>query len=107
MSQYPNTQSSCEERKRLNQKLSTLLDSKSAIREQIVGDVILNPAERRASLVHTNEMINDVIALMGEHYQHCSCEALCVQAPPATGTDGRRQKPRQSRLAAFSNMVRG
>lgn len=84
-----------------------LLNSKSVIREQIASDVILNPAKRRASLVRTNEMIDDVIALMGEHYKHCSCEALCVQAPPATGTQGRKQKPRRTRLAAFSNMVRG
>ncbi len=107
MLEKPNTQSSCDERKRLNQELSMLLDSKAAIREQIASGMIANPAERRASLVRTNEMIDDVIALMSEHYQHCSCEALCVQAPPATGTEGRRQKPRQSRLAAFSNMVRG
>ena len=84
-----------------------LLNSKSAIREQIAGNIILNPAERRASLVRTNEMIDDVIALMGEHYRYCSCEALCVQASPETGTQGRRQKPRRIRLEAFSNMVRG
>ena len=102
MSELPNTQSSCEERTRLNRELSMLLDSKAALREQVAGCIIPNPVERRASLVRTDGMIDDVISLMAEHYKHCSCEALCVQALPLTETRGRRPKQMRSKLAAFS-----
>ena len=107
MPEMLNVQSTCEERKRLNQELSMLLDSKATIREQIAGDIIRNPSERRASLLRTNEMIDDVIALMTEHHKHCSCEGLCVQAPRPTRTQGRRPTPNSRTVAAFSNMVRG
>ena len=108
MSENSNTQSSCEERKRLNQELSMLLDSKSAIREQVAGGIILKPAERRASLMQTNEMIDDVIALMSEHQnKHCSCEYLCIQPLRGVGTQDRRQKAMRRTPPTISSMVRG
>ena len=63
----------CEERKRLDHELSRLLATKATVREQIANQSIA-PAQRRATLLRTNEMIDDVIALLGDHHKHCSCE---------------------------------
>ena len=81
---------SCEERQHLDQQLSMLLESKAAMREQIVLSIIVKPAVRRTSLVRTNEMIDDVIARMIEHHKRCSYVSLCVQALPSTGNQGWR-----------------
>ena len=74
MSEEPTTPSFCGERERLDQELRTLLMSKSAIREQITGEIFANPAERRAKLVQLNEMIDNAIVVMNVHHKHCSCE---------------------------------
>ena len=74
MSEEPTLPSFCGERERLDQKLRMLLMSKSAIREQITGEIFANPAERRAKLVQLNEMIDNAIILVNEHDKHCSCE---------------------------------
>ncbi len=71
-----------------------LLSSKSALREQIAGEVFTKPAERRANLVQMNEMIDAVIALMNEHYKHCSCKRTGSRAKtsvPGAGAARRRQ----------------
>ena len=98
----------CEERKCLDQDLSKLLRSKSAIREQVSGEIIAIPAKRRATLVPTDEMIDDVIALMNKHYKHCSCERKNPppsECPLSPVPGARRDQSRKS-LTGFQ-IVRG
>ena len=86
-----------------------LLNSKTAIREQIGGEAFARPAERRAKLVQMTEMIDDVIALMNEHHKHCSCESTSFAAQASSlslgGSRRRRQPPKP--LVGVSGVVRG
>ena len=91
MSDEPVASTFCEERKRLDHELSMLLNSKCATREQITNEVIPNPSKRRATLVRTNEMIDDVIALMNDHHKHCSCERRGSVAELSSSAPGHRQ----------------
>ncbi len=85
-----------------------LLKSKSVLREQVAGEVIARPAERRTKLVHMNHMIDDAIALMNEHYKHCTCQSTGSVAQANLSSPGESRPRRQSRtpLNGFSGLVR-
>ncbi len=86
-----------------------LLNSKSALREQIAGEIIAKPAERRAKLVQMNNVIDDLMALLNEHYTHCHCESTSSVTQKNLSSAAEVQPKRQSRksLAGFSRLVRG
>ena len=93
----PETQPSptfCEERKGLDQELSKLLRSKSAIREQVSGEIIANPAKRRATLVRTRRDNRRCHCVMNEHYKHCSCGRRdpAKTSVPVPGAGARRDQ---------------
>ncbi len=86
-----------------------LLSSKSALREQIAGEVFSKAGgtSRQARTDERDDRRCD--CLMNEHYKHCSCERTSFAAQASSfslGGSRRRRQPRKP-LVAVSGLVRG